>query len=559
MADTRKQRMNRVRGAVDEQYDVIVIGAGVGGLASAALLSRAGKRVLILDQHYVPGGNCTSFKRKNWEFDVGLHYVGDCHEGGLIPRVLEACGVTDVNFQPMSKDLERLQFPDFEFTIPASRPEFERRLVERYPSEKKGIRKYFRFLEQCEGAAKADMAGSLLNRLWSIVTAPMLIRYANRPIGDVIDACTSNQELKAILVAQNGTYSLGPSRVSSVLHAGLQNHYFQSGGWYPEGGGQHMANRMAVAIEQAGGQLRLVTSVEKIEVENGRAVGVTFENKHLGRRTVRAEHIVSNADLKKTVLELVGPEHFKPNYTQTVTSYEMALPLFIVYLGLSIAPEDLPYENGNQWLLDRTDFDADYAQLENGEMPEKPWIYISTSSLKDPHNKSVAPAGHANLEVMTVVPRDLAFWGVTLEEVKNGTYKDSPKYQAVKQQLTDACVAQAERLIPGMTGHIVLQEAATPMTHARYVRSSEGSCYGLSALPSQFLQARPGAKSPLAGLFYCGTNCRSGHGIMGSMVSGVHAADAILRNGVRKRVLGERKAAAAVPVASVDRVVGAST
>ena len=144
--------------------------------------------------------------------------------------------------------------------------------------------------------------------------------------GDLLDACTRDPRLRAILTAQNGTYAIAPARSSAVLHAGLQNHYFVSGGWYPAGGAQVIADRLAEAIEAAGGDIRLRSRVTRIHVADGRVTGVTFENKHLGTTRVAAPVVISNADLKRTVLELVGAEHFPAAWTQRVAGFEMALP-----------------------------------------------------------------------------------------------------------------------------------------------------------------------------------------------------------------------------------------
>jgi phytoene dehydrogenase-like protein len=534
----KERRRERARGDVDERYDAIVVGAGVGGLTTAALLAQAGRRVLVVDRHYVPGGNATLFRRKRWEFDVGLHYIGECHEGGLIPRIMAACGAKGVRYRPMSPELERIRFPEFEFTIPGSRTEFEARLVERYPDERDGLRRYFRFLEQCDRAALADQGGGLLDRALSIVRGPLLVRYHQRTAGEFIDSCTQHPEIKAILTAQNGTYAIAPSRVAAVLHAGLQNHYFRSGGWYPEGGGQAMSNALAAAIEAAGGHVRLNTTVSKIDVEGGAAVGVTLEHRHRGQQQVGAATIISNADFKRTVTELVDRSHLPARFVDKARSFEMALPLFVVFLGLKIEPSDLPYDNCNLWLTDRVDVEPDYAQLQRGEMPSDPWIYISTASQKDPENPGIAPPGHSNLEVMTIVPSAPSFWGLEASQIADGSYQKVPAYLEAKQRIAEACIAQAERLIPGLRDAIVYEESATPMTHARYVRSSGGGAYGLAATPAQFLDKRPGAKTPVRGLYMCGTNCRAGHGIMGSMVSGVQAANAILGGGLQRRILG---------------------
>lgn len=520
-------RPDRFRDPVRGDADVIVVGAGMGGLVAGALLARDGRRVLVLDGHYVPGGNASVFRRKHYEFDVGIHYLGDCAPGGMIPSILEACGAS-VKFRPMERELEHLTFPDFEFTIPADRKEFERRLVERFPSQKKGIRRYIRFLEQVDRVVAAQASGSKWKALLAVLRSPLVMRYANRSFGEFLDSCTHNPRLRAIVSAQNGTYAVAPRDVSSVLHAGLQNHYFVNGGWYPEGGGQVMADRLADAIEDAGGQVRLRTRVDRILVEDGAVTGVTFTNKHLGTQTVRAPVVLSNADLKKTVFELVGADRFPVAYAERVKNFEMALPLFVVYLGLDIPPEKLPYGNVNRWSFGSCDFDGEYDQIAAGHMPEHPFLYIATASRKDPHNAKLAPPGHTNLQLMTVPPASPEFWGVTEQELRDGSYQANEQYKAVKQRLTAQLIAEGEKIIPGLSSHIAFCEAATPMTHSRYTESTGGTSYGIAATPSQFLEKRPGARTPIRGLFLAGASMRAGHGIAGSMMSGVHAAGAVM-------------------------------
>lgn len=499
----------------------------MGGLVAGALLARDGRRVLVLDGHYVPGGNASVFRRKHYEFDVGIHYLGDCGPGGLIPSILTACGAA-VKFRPMERELEHLSFPDFEFTIPSDRKEFERRLVERFPSQKKGIRRYVRFLEQVDRVVAGQASGSKWTALLSLLRSPLVLRYAKKSLGELLDSCTHNPRLRAILTAQNGTYAVAPRDVSAVLHAGLQNHYFVSGGWYPEGGGQVMADRLADAIEDAGGQVRLRTHVDRILVEDGAVTGVTFTNKHLGTKTVRAPLVISNADLKKTVSDLVGEQNFPAAYAERIGGFEMALPLFVVYLGLDIPPGQLPYGNVNRWRFGSCDFDGEYDQIAAGHMPEHPFLYIATASRKDPGNPKLAPAGHTNLQLMTVPPPGAEFWGVTEQELRDGSYQANETYKAVKQRLTAQLIREAEKVIPGLSSHIAFCEAATPMTHSRYTESTGGTSYGIAATPSQFLDKRPGVRTPIRGLLLAGASTRAGHGIAGSMMSGVQAAGAVM-------------------------------
>ncbi|MCP4603902.1 MAG: NAD(P)/FAD-dependent oxidoreductase [Proteobacteria bacterium] len=530
------KKAKRMSGEIADTYDAIIVGAGIGGLTTATLLARAGLRVLVLDQHYVAGGNVTSFRRGSWTFDVGLHYVGECGQNERFQRILKACGI-NMRFYQMSADLEKIVFPDFHFTIPSTKREFYRCLIERFPEERSGIERYFKFLDQFERVITSIESGSTLKQIANMITSPLLLRYLNKTAGDLFESCTSNPRLKAIFNARSFTYTVASTRVSAILYAGLQNHYLISGGWYPEGGGQKISDRMVEEIEACGSDIRLHSTVRSINVSKGRVTGVIYNNKKKGEHHVSAPIIVSNADIKRTVFNLVGREHFPSRFVRKIEQFEMALPLFIVYIGIDTPPEEFSFSNSNQWLVNNLDTDADFEKLERGEMPDEPNIYISTPSPKSPMNQNTTSSSHTSIQVMTMVPSNASFWGITEEEIASGSYSKNANYLRVKKRITDLCVDQAARIIPNLREDIAFLEAASPMTHTRYTGSTHGTGYGFAALPSQFLRHRPGAKSPIRDLYFCGTNCRAGHGVIASMKSGVQAAEAILGNSLYKKVM----------------------
>jgi len=537
-------RPDRFRKLERSNFDVIVVGAGIGGLTAAALLARRGQSVLIVDQHYVAGGNATIFKRPGYEFDVGLHYIGDAAEGGLFPRILDSAGAAPVTFRPMDPDaFDTVVLPNLELGVPRGLERYRLRLVDLFPEERHGIDRYIRLLEQQDRVGKSlqkpkRLAGALFS-------SGLVLRYANGTLGAFLDTCTKDPALRAVLAAESGDYAEPPSRASLALHAALMLHYFEKGGFYPEGGGQVMSDHLAESIEKHGGKLLLSTRVQKILVENGRAVGVRLTNKHLGSRDVRAGRVVSNADVKRLYLELLGPEVVKSRTLQRARRWQMATPLGMVYVGVKREALGARTRNTNYWIYPHTDIERAYADARQGRFSDQPMVYVSLASLKDPGNPRIAPPGIVNLQLMSLAPGDAGAWGVTESELASGKYGESEIYRARKEEYAARLFETAERVFPGLREHVVFQEVASPFTHTRYTLSTGGTSYGLALIPEQFLWKRPGPKTEIENLIVCGASTYMGHGIAGAMLSGVNAAAAVLGRSVWVETMGGKRVSSA--------------
>ncbi len=529
----------RVNTPVPERVDVAIIGAGLGGLMAAARLAKQGRRVAVLDSHYVAGGCATMFGRgsgsERYAFDIGLHYVGDCGPEGRIPTLLREVGV-EIDWRPLDPDgFDELVFPDLRFRIPASLGLYRDRLVAAFPAEKAGIDRYVRVLREVDvlGRAGAPRGWRLA---WEAATRAR-VAAANKgaTLGAFLDTCTKDRRLRAVIAGQNGDYGLPPSRVSLMLHCGLANHYFK-GAYYPRGGGQVIADKLADVIEAAGGTVHLRHPVTGIVVESvgpadGRVAGIRYRSAHSRAedpdRVLRSDLVVSNADLKRTLLELMPPNAVPSALRARAEHWEMGGAIFLTCLAVR---GDLGALGAtNYWQFDDYDFDSLYAEGKDGIPPVR-GCYITSATQKDKGTPGHAPAGIETVEIMALVPGAPEVWGVAQAEVGRPRYRSSATYQEHKTRIEADLVGRLERLFPGSTSDIVHRESATPVTHSRFTGATAGSGYGLAATPEQFLANRPGARGPVAGLYFAGGNLRSGHGISGALASGAQAVLAIRRD-----------------------------
>ncbi len=521
-----------------ESWDAIVIGSGLGGLCTAAYLCGAGKRTLVLEAHYVAGGNSQVFRRRigdrSYEFDVGIHYLGECGRDGMITTVLRGVGLAErVVFRPLDPDgYSTLVFPDFTFRVPVGWDRYRQRLLETFPDQAESLGQVVDILRQVGEEGRRLQRGEF--QMQDAVTeAPRFLEWGLRPVTELFSEHGLSPQASAVLLGEQATYAVRPSRTPVVVQAGI-SHHFLRGAYYPEGGGQVIAGRLIQAIRAYGGEVRTRSPVDRIRIEDGRVAGVV-----LGKtgQEIDAKVVVSNADLKRTILNLVGESHFAPETVERVRSFQMATPLFCVYLGLDVdlAAQGIP--NTNHFVVNTYDIEGVYDRIDAGEIPADAVAYVTAATLKDPVSGHLAPKGHTNLQIMTMAPGDHEIWNLDRSPAEGGRYHRDPEYRRRKREVMDQMIATAERVLPGISGHIDWKEAASPVTQERFTRSTGGTSYGIALSTDQVGPFRMGPTTEIPGLFLCGASTPSGPGISGVMRGGVAAAGAVLEVDLLKMAL----------------------
>lgn len=546
---------------MDQDWDAIVVGSGLGGLTTAAYLATNGKRVLVLEARAVIGGAAQTFRRNRvFEFECGTHYVGDCEPDGVIPTVLRGIGLDgEITFNNMDHDeFDHLIAPGFDLRVPRGWDRFEQRLTEAYPKDAKGIRGVLRtlhaFAEVLEvlGAPptpkprdlfRLEVVRALLRAARTLVVNPRELVRRPRALAALPGAGLRLQKLfdlhglseaaRAAIGYICAFVLLPPAKVATPIYAYALNHYIKSGGWYVHGGAGKVPHTLARVVRSHGGEVRLRTRVEKILVADGRVRGVRVES----GETISAPIVVSNADIRTLYGALVDPEHLDPGEVERVQRAGLTPPLFSVYLGVDI---DLRQHLRAKhfFLLDNLDIQAGIDSFAgDGEnfVPDKASVWFTSSTVKD----EVRPGteGYSSIELTTATPQSYTFWGLDGGVLDGIDYHRHPAYLARKREIEDALVRKALEAFPFLEGHIVWQESSTMLSHEDYTLTRLGAWAGLD-FTLKNMMFRPGPRTEVGGLFITGAGSNCGGAMIGTLRGGVETASAILGRNLWKQVRG---------------------
>lgn len=534
-----------------ESWDAIVIGSGLGGLSTAAYLCASGRRTLVLESHYVAGGNSQVFRRKHkgqeYEFDVGVHYVGECGRDGMITAILGGLGLAErVVFRALDSDgYSTLHYPDLSFRVPFGWDRYRARLLEAFPGERDALNGVLDRMQEVAKAGFAMQRGQLAPSALA-TEAPAFLKWGLRPVTELFAEYGLSDRSAAVILGEQGCYAVRPSETPVAVAAGIADHFLR-GAYYPVGGGQVIAGRLIEAIRAYGGEVRTQSPVHRIRVENGRVLGVVTGKKNRAAHEIDAPIVVSDADLKRTFGELVGEEHWAPETMERIRSLKMAVPLFCIYLGLDVDLAARGMPNSNHFIWGDYDIEGVYDELDAGRFTSKAMCYLTAASLKDPESRHLAPEGYTNLQIMTLVPRQYDVWHVDKGPADGGRYHRDPEYRKRKSELVEQLIDTAQQVIPDLREHIAWKEAATPVSQERFTRSTGGTSYGIELSCSQAGPLRVGPRTEIEGLFLCGASTPSGPGIAGVLRSGVEAAGQVLETDLLQPILdgqvfGDREA-----------------
>jgi all-trans-retinol 13,14-reductase len=504
-------------------WDAIVIGSGISGLAAGAALSRAGKRVLLLEQHMTPGGQTQTYRRGDWTFATGVHYLAgvgpSSRAGGRFGRVIGQFGrlldwLSDgqIQFAPLANPYDIVRLPGFEFGIEHPEAAYRSALLERFPHDAADIDRWF---DACHAAREQAYALLALHSapLWATFALHMLRgadlnRWARHTLADEL-ARISNDKLRAVLGTRWPDHGAPPSRAPFIEHAIVTGAY-NEGAYYPVGGPARFAEVLAPLVSAAGGELRLGADVRRIVVERGRAAGVVYSAGGEDREE-RARHVIGAmgaANIVRALDPAVAHE-----WQQQVQAMQPGLSFLLLSIGFDGDIAAAGACSANVWIHESTEIERIWTYPGDGDAPG---LFVSFQSLKDPAYRGLPTA-----EVLAMVDS-----GSFAQWLGDAQAPRQASYLALKEKCAARMLAQFGRHFPSLAGMVRFHELATPVTQQHYARTPAGSIYGTELSAERMTGPVLRVRRPVPGLALAGQDV-FGPGLPGSFASGLYAAAAV--------------------------------
>lgn len=507
------------RHAPTGRWDTIIVGSGIGGMACGAALSKHGQRVLLLEQHYVPGGMTHCFTRKGYRWDVGVHCVGEQSLDDVPGKLLAWLTDGKLAMRRLPVTYERFHFPDaVQFTYESDVDVFEAHLIASFPAEAAAIKRYFRLCRTVFDVTRPFYALKAMppwvGRVVSGAIGWTWRRYWDRTTREVMDELFRDARLKTLLVSQWGYYGSPPSRSSFGMHAMVAKHFFR-GAYYPVGGSESFARCLLETIRAGGGETYVRAPVDEILFEGERAVGVRLDD---GRR-LHADRVVSAIGGQNTVQRLLPADRRQSAWAKSLESIQGVAAYLCLNLGFAGDIRQAGASETNNWLLESWDPENYFWDVTDpSSVP--PICYVSFPSLKDPALAADSEKRNTGEVLAWVHWETFERWS----ETRWGRRGEA--YDALKAEVQARLLAHVTRRMPAIMKHLVHHEMSTPVSAVHFARAWHGGMYGYETTPARFANANLTAHTPMRGLYLTGSDVLT-PGVTGALVSGVLTAAAI--------------------------------
>lgn len=507
-------------------YDVIIIGGGISGLTSAALLSKAGLKCCVFEMNKNVGGYLAGFSRRGFKFDTAVHWLNDCNENGFVSKVFK---IIDNNFPKAEtqKKIRRFVNENSDFLITNSPEKFKNELLKKFPEDKKGINKFFRDAKRISKSFKiyynSGRSADTMNIFRKIIYGFKMLKFVIPFIPHIkysgddgvtkgLNKYSKNQEFQDIFAAENDLLSC----LVPVAWA-YSNNYQKT----PEGGSRAYPVWLKEISEKKGSEFFLNSEVVEILLVNNKVTGVKYK-KNNKIYEAYCKYVVAASDAETLFNKLLPDNSVSQKKKEKLKNAELYSSALTVSIALDCPAEDLGFGEENIYFFHTS---VKRENLSKGDV-HKSGIHISAPSVRD---KTLAPSGKGILSLF--IPAWIEnnnYW--ECEKDENESFIKGKKYKKLKDKYAQILINRVqEKFAPDLKKHILFYDVSTPVTYLRYTGNKNGTMMGQRPGKHNIKNKVASYKTPVNNLYQSGHWADLGGGVPVAVKSAMNTSLMILK------------------------------
>lgn len=486
----------------NKRYDMIIIGSGLAGLTSAALLTQAGYRVLVLEQHYIVGGCAHTFKRHNYIFDTAIHLIGGAEPGGEVYNLYERLGLLGkIKFRKIDPMIT-LRIEDKSYPIPSQLNKLSSQMEAWFPEEAVAIREVIDEIKYIGG-----LKGS-----YNLKELKRILQFEKMTYQEYLEKFFQHPHIMMILSSLVLFAGVPINQLSTFKMMNIMASY-DGGAYYPKGNSQQLSNILKEYILFHGGEIKLNRRVEKIIFDETEIKGVIDQRGNSYLTTT----VISNADMKSTLTKMIDSSLIPKSYMKRIEKLEISLSAVVLYgvIKNEVFPEDI-YAHETVFFTQDNIINEDQLCFDPFNPKNDPVISICCPSLTE---DSLAPEGYSIINMMSLC---------------DPSYIEKIRDEKGKEFIFEQFIKVIEKKLPGIRENLEFYEFATPRTISRYTFNEQGAIYGWRKSVNKFGINEIGGSTPINGLYVAGHWTQGVHGVYGVIRSGRLAVQQVIEDALKK-------------------------